>query len=65
MCAIVGGTCGVDCVLGYPPSVVVLRVSVVYGVVALWVSPSEVLGYQCLDAAIDGNYQVITLFSLW
>ena len=54
-----------DCVLGYPPSVVVLRVSVVYGVVELWVSPSEVLGYQCLDAAIDGNYQVITLFSLW
>ena len=39
-----GGTCGVGCVLGDPPLVVVLGVALVNGMKALWEAPSEVLG---------------------
>ena len=38
------GTCEVVCVRGDPPSVVGLGVSLVDGMEALWVAPSEVLG---------------------
>ena len=39
------------CILGDPPSVVVLGVDLLYGMEALRVAPSEVLGGQCRAAA--------------
>ena len=46
-----GGTCGVGYMLGDPPLVVVLGVTLVDGMEALWVAPSDLLGGQCRAAA--------------
>ena len=48
---ITGGTCGVVCVRGAPPSLVGLGVALVDFMEALWVAPLEVLGGLCFSAA--------------